>query len=409
MLIPKCGNRRFPSKVQYEPSGPSSFQRESRAFTTNQPSPSTTRPFLLIRTGASGIGGVSQSERPPRARLLALEHLPEIRQLLAPHVFSLPELHALQQAAQLRRQLDRVERLRHVVDAAEVEAPGSVAELGSRRQEHDRDRRRAPVVEQLLRDAPAVEARHHHVEEDHVRRLRPRLLEAARAVGRLQHVHPLRLEVDAAEEADRSLVVDHQHCRRHRLRVLSVSSGFHSPRAAASSNVKRAPRPSSESTQMRPPIACTRPCTMKSPRPVPADEPSSAPPRYSLLKIRSCCDGGIPTPSSATVISTASARPRASTRTTPPSGENLTALSTRWSRTWRSLSRSACARRSAPSTSTTKRWPFAAAASTVATASASTDPTSIGSSDTTRSPVSRRATFRSLSTIRVSRSDSDAM
>ena len=35
--------------------GPSFLQRDSRAFTTNQPSPSTTRPFLLIRSGASRV------------------------------------------------------------------------------------------------------------------------------------------------------------------------------------------------------------------------------------------------------------------------------------------------------------------------------------------------------------------
>ena len=51
MLMPKCGKRLFPSKVQYEPGGPSSFQRESQALMTNQPSLSTTRPFLLLRSG----------------------------------------------------------------------------------------------------------------------------------------------------------------------------------------------------------------------------------------------------------------------------------------------------------------------------------------------------------------------
>src|SRR5687767_4828015 len=54
MLIPKCGKRRLPSNVQYEPRTPSSRQRDSRALTTNQPSPSVTSPFLLLRSGASG-------------------------------------------------------------------------------------------------------------------------------------------------------------------------------------------------------------------------------------------------------------------------------------------------------------------------------------------------------------------
>ena len=38
-----------------------------------------------------------------------------------------------------------------------------------------------------------------------------RLLEPGRAVGRLEHVHALRLEVHAAEQPDRRLVVDYEH------------------------------------------------------------------------------------------------------------------------------------------------------------------------------------------------------
>src|SRR6476646_5500312 len=61
MLIPRCGKRRFPSKLQYDPSGPTSRQRESRALTTNHPSPSTTRPFFVSRIGASGMLAVSHA------------------------------------------------------------------------------------------------------------------------------------------------------------------------------------------------------------------------------------------------------------------------------------------------------------------------------------------------------------
>jgi hypothetical protein len=71
----------------------------------------------------------------------------------------------------------------------------------------------------VLGDAPAVEAGHHHVEEDDVGQLLLREREATRPVGRLEHGHPLRLEVHPAQEPDRRLVVDHQnprHARTHR-------------------------------------------------------------------------------------------------------------------------------------------------------------------------------------------------
>ena len=90
-----------------------------------------------------------------------------------------------EQVAHERGELERVERLRHVVDAADVEPARAVAELGPRREEDDRDAVRAVVLEQLLGHAPAVEAGHHHVEEHDVGLLLPREVEAGRAVGRL--------------------------------------------------------------------------------------------------------------------------------------------------------------------------------------------------------------------------------
>ena len=43
----------------------------------------------------------------------------------------------------------------------------------------------------------------------------PRDLDAAEPVRRLEHLHPLRLEVHAAEQTDRRLIVDHEHPRAH--------------------------------------------------------------------------------------------------------------------------------------------------------------------------------------------------
>src|SRR4051812_41147685 len=110
MLIPKWGKRRLPSNVQYEPSGPSSFQRESRALITNQPSPSTTRPFLVIREAASGTAAVS----PPRQRTASsdrevaeLDRELERRTLeLAPALFELRRCGAIT-AATLLAEIDR--------------------------------------------------------------------------------------------------------------------------------------------------------------------------------------------------------------------------------------------------------------------------------------------------------------
>ena len=136
--------------------------------------------------------------------------------LLAAQLVALAALDAVEQVAYERRELDRVERLRHVVDAAEVEPARPVAELRARGEEDDRDAARALVVEQLLGDLPAVEPRHHHVEQDHVGQLARAPLDAARPVGGLDHLHPLRLEVHAAEQPDRRLVVDDEHARRAR-------------------------------------------------------------------------------------------------------------------------------------------------------------------------------------------------
>src|ERR1051325_10926701 len=58
--------------------------------------------------------------------------------------------------------LDGVERLRDVVDPAEVEPTRAVARLGAGCQEDDRDGARSVVADQLLGDLPPVEPGHHH-------------------------------------------------------------------------------------------------------------------------------------------------------------------------------------------------------------------------------------------------------
>src|SRR5919198_779419 len=142
-------------------------------------------------------------------------------------------------------------------------------DFGARSQEDDRNAARGLVGEQLLGDLPAVPAGHHHVEQDDVRLLGARDLQPGVAVGSLEDLHPLGLQVDPAEEANRRLVVDNEY-GRHRDSCL-LSAGL---RATGSSKAKLEPAPSLESTHMRPPIAETRPWAMKRPRPVPLAEGS---------------------------------------------------------------------------------------------------------------------------------------
>jgi hypothetical protein len=69
----------------------------------------------------------------------------------------------------------------------------------------------SPGSARSLADGEAVIAGKHHVEEDHVGALVTRLLDSGRPVGSLDYGHALRLEVHAAEQANRRLVVDYEH------------------------------------------------------------------------------------------------------------------------------------------------------------------------------------------------------
>src|SRR3569833_3497171 len=123
--------------------------------------------------------------------LLGIHQAAELGELLAAELVAFALLDPIEQLAHQRRQLERIERLRHVVDAADVEPAGTIAELRTRRQEDDRYVVRAVVLEQGLRNPPAVEAGHHPVEQDDVGPLRTGAVEAARAVRSLEHLHLL--------------------------------------------------------------------------------------------------------------------------------------------------------------------------------------------------------------------------
>src|SRR5205807_1453426 len=205
------------------------------------------------KSSSGGHGGAPQGA----LRLFGLHERPKLRELLAAQLVALAALDAIEQLAHERREIERVERLRDVVDAADVEPARAVAELGARREEDDRDLARPFVDQQLFRNPPAVEARHHHVEEHNVRTLLARELQPARPVARLDHLHPLGLEVDTAEQPDRRLVVDHEHADHEGVP------------ASGSSIANVDPSPSRELTEIFPPMAVTSPRAMNNPRPVP--------------------------------------------------------------------------------------------------------------------------------------------
>src|SRR6266496_4344309 len=97
--------------------------------------------------------------------------------------------------------VDRVERLGHVMEPADVQTPYPIAQVGPRGQEDDRDRPRGLVGKQSFGHAPAVEAGHHHVEEDGVRLFLLRQFHTGRAVWGLHYLDSLSLQIHAAEEA----------------------------------------------------------------------------------------------------------------------------------------------------------------------------------------------------------------
>ena len=123
---------------------------------------------------------------------------------------------------------------------------------------------RVPVSARVVADAlghgEAVLAGHHHVEQDQLRLPLARDLDGRRAVGRLPDGEAVGLQVDAAEQADRRLVVDHEDARAGHQATsrLCVAAGAS---LAGSSTTNVEPLPCSDSTQMRPPMAVTKPRT----------------------------------------------------------------------------------------------------------------------------------------------------
>ena len=167
-----------------------------------------------------------------------------------------------------RRELDRVERLRHVVEAAEVEAAGTVAQLGAGGQEDDRDRARR-------RDPRAAPRRP-------ASRRGPGIITSSRITSGLL-LRAVSSPVGPSAASSTS-IFSASRLTRHSSRIGASSSTTSTRRA--SRIVTRRPRSSPSragssttklepstlvgvDTVIRPPSALTRPCAMNSPTPVP--------------------------------------------------------------------------------------------------------------------------------------------
>ena len=123
---------------------------------------------------------------------------------------------AAQDRAHARDELARVERLRHVVVGADLEADDLVDVLVARGQHQHRQVAGLPDA---LADLDAVDVGQHQVEDDERRLLRlDELQRLGAARGRADVVAGV-LQVRGDERRDRRLVLDDQHrlrLRRHR-------------------------------------------------------------------------------------------------------------------------------------------------------------------------------------------------
>ena len=128
---------------------------------------------------------------------------------------------AAQDRAHTRDELARVERLRHVVVGADLEADDLVDVLVARRQHQDRQ---VAALTDALADLDAVDVRQHQVEHDERRLLRldeSQCLGAAR--GGANGVAGV-LQIRGDERCDRRLILDDEH--RLRLRRHAVPYPF---------------------------------------------------------------------------------------------------------------------------------------------------------------------------------------
>jgi hypothetical protein len=111
------------------------------------------------------------------------------------------------------------ERLGHVVVGAQLQADDFVDFLAASG-EHD-DRNRGPLGFELLADVETAHFRHHHVQNDEVRRYLEGLLESLDAVERGRDLKAFELKIVAQAGDHVRLVLHNQYlCRAHELSFL---------------------------------------------------------------------------------------------------------------------------------------------------------------------------------------------
>src|SRR5262245_46160122 len=255
-----------------------------------------------------------------------------------------------QELPDLSEQGSRAERLRHVRVAAGGE--GLLVVPGKRigRDRDDGNRLEGGVRLDLSRDLVAVDPRQLDVHQDEVRALSGSGADAVLPGVGLQHLVAGVTQQIAQDLPVLLVVLDHQDALSH----AQALEAWRSARTGMRT-LKVDPRPTADSTQIRPPWSSTIRLAMESPRPVPPFlrvlEVSAC---WNSSKIRCRSSWAMPGPVSATVTTNASRSRWAPIRTSPAS-VNLIAFPTRFRSTW--ASRRSSPRPAGRSGATTTRRP----------------------------------------------------
>src|SRR5262245_12412368 len=246
-----------------------------------------------------------------------------------------------------RAELLRAERLADVIVRPGVEPALDVGLLAPRSEQDDRHLARRFVLAETPCHLEAVHLRHHHVEDREIRPRAPSKLERLSAVTCLEHRVARALETEDDQLEDVLVVVRGEDNRLFTIGLVVrhvVTSSAEALTAAGSANgrptVNVVPTPALLLKEIVPPCASTIAFVIERPRPVPwmflAVEA-----RKKRSNSRWASSSGMPTPVSLTSSCAVSPDEATVTKTSPPSGVNLTAFESRLSTTCVSLEPSA--------------------------------------------------------------------
>ena len=168
-----------------------------------------------------------------------------------------------------REQFDHLERLRHVIVGAELEADDLVDDLSLGRQ-HDHWRLN-PALAKLAQHVEPVHAREHHVEQHEIERLAGSALEPTFAIAARLDQIPFARQPIAKGQHEAWLVFDEEQPLHARDPCASDNAvrPTGSSLAAGRTTVNSLPDPGALRTLMRPPCAWTVRLTRLKPRPAP--------------------------------------------------------------------------------------------------------------------------------------------